>query len=76
MISLLPRFLPFSADSRVASFAMGDDRVETDRAMIEAVDRQRSQDIVTAGWIYDANRETLDKCIAEMFKTGKGSTVL
>lgn len=71
LILLLPRFLPFSADSRVASLVMGYDRVSAGSAMIEAADPQRAQDIVTAGWIYETNRTALDKCIAEMFQTKK-----
>jgi hypothetical protein len=34
----LPRFLPFSLDSRVAGLVMGRDRVGGGRAMIEAAD--------------------------------------
>lgn len=68
---LLPRFLPFSADSRVASFVMGQDRVSAGRAMIEAADPKRAQDIVTAGWVYETNRAALDKCVADMFQSKK-----
>ena len=71
LILLLPRFLPFSADSRVAALAMGRDRVTAGRAMIEAADPKRSQDIMTAGWVYETNRAALDKCIADMFETQK-----
>lgn len=70
-LALAPRFLPFSADSRVAALVMGGDRVSAGRAMIEVADPKRSQDIVTAGWVYETNREALDKCIADMFKTRK-----
>ncbi|MBB3811524.1 DUF6118 family protein [Pseudochelatococcus contaminans] len=68
---LLPRFLPFSADSRVAGLVMGQDRVSAGRTMIEAADPKRSQDIVTAGWVYETNRTALDKCIADMFQSKK-----
>ena len=68
---LLPRVLPFSADSHVASLVMGQDRVSAGRAMIEAADPKRSQDIVTAGWVYETNRAALDKCIADMFQSKK-----
>ena len=71
LILLLPRFLPFSADSHVASFVMGQDRVSAGRAMIEAADPKRAQDIVTAGWVYETNRAALDKCIADMFQSQK-----
>lgn len=72
LILLLPRFLPFSADSHVASFVMGRDRISAGRAMIEAADPDRAQAIVTAGWVYETNREVLDKCIADMFQSRKG----
>ena len=71
LLALLPRFLPFSADSHVAGLVMGRDRFSAGRAMIEAADPKRAQDIVTGGWVYDTNRDTLDKCIADMFKTRK-----
>jgi hypothetical protein len=71
LILLLPRFLPFSADSRVASFVMGQGRVSAGRAMIEAADPKRAQDIVTAGWVYETNRAALDKCVADMFQSKK-----
>lgn len=71
LILLLPRFLPFSADSHVASLVMGQDRVSAGRDMIEAADPKRAQAIVTAGWVYETNRAALDKCIADMFQTKK-----
>lgn len=71
LLALLPRVLPFSADSYVAGLVMGRDRFSAGRAMIEAADPKRGQDIVTGGWVYDTNRDTLDKCIADMFKTQK-----
>lgn len=71
LLVLLPRFLPFSADSHVAALVMGGDRVSAGRAMIEAADPNRSQAISTAGWVYETNRAALDKCIADMFQTQK-----
>ncbi len=71
LLALLPRFLPFSIDSHVASLVMGSDRVSAGRAMIEVADPNKSQDIVTSGWVYETNREAIDKCIADMFRTRK-----
>ncbi len=71
LLLLLPRFLPFSADSRVASLIMGADRVSAGRAMIQAADAAKAGDISTAGWVYETNRAAIDKCIAEMFKSQK-----
>lgn len=71
LILLLPRFLPFSADSHIASLVMGYDRLSAGRAMIEAADPKRAEAIVTAGWVYETNRAALDKCIADMFQSQK-----
>jgi len=40
LLALLPRFLPFSADSRVASLVMGQDRINAAYDMINSVDPQ------------------------------------
>ena len=45
LILLLPRFLPFSAGSHVASFVMGVDRVSAGRAMIYAADSAGANNI-------------------------------
>ncbi|TAA52391.1 hypothetical protein EXZ48_30300 [Shinella sp. JR1-6] len=71
LLVLLPRFLPFSADSRVASLIMGADRISAGRAMIQAADAAKAGDISTAGWVYETNRVAIDKCIADMFKSQK-----
>lgn len=71
LLALLPRFLPFSADSRIAALIMGSDRVSAGRAMIKASDPARAQDIATAGWVYQTNRAVLDKCVADMFASRK-----
>jgi hypothetical protein len=65
----LPRFLPFSLDSRVAGLVMGRDRVGGGRAMIEAADPAGHRDMMIAGWVYETNRAALDKCIAAMLQT-------
>jgi hypothetical protein len=69
LLLLLPRFLPFSTDTQVASLVIGSDRVSAGQMMIQAGDPAQSQDMATAGWVYATNRATLDKCIAEMFQT-------
>lgn len=71
LILLLPRFLPFSADSHVASLVMGRDRVSAGRVMIGAGDPARYDRILRAEWVYGSNGEALDKCIADMFQTGQ-----
>ncbi len=69
LMLFLPRFLPFSADSRVASLVMG--RAGAGRAMIQAADPKQAGDISTGGWSNETNRAEIDKCIADMFKTQK-----
>jgi hypothetical protein len=69
LLLLLPRFLPFSADSSVASLIMGTDRVSAGRAIIQAADPKQAGDISTAGWVYATNRAAIDKCVADMFKS-------
>jgi hypothetical protein len=64
-------FLPFSADSHVASLVMGSDRVSAGPAMIQSADQGRGRDITTGGWVYETNRATMDRCIADMFQTKK-----
>ncbi|RMC62525.1 DUF6118 family protein [Sinorhizobium meliloti] len=71
LLLLLPRFLPFSADSHVASLIMGNDRVSAGHAMIQAADPARARDISTGGWVYETNRAAIDKCIKEMFQSKK-----
>lgn len=71
LLVLVLRILPLSADSYVASLIMGRDGVSAGRAMIEAADPKAAQDMMTAGWIYQTNREVLDKCIQDMLKTKK-----
>jgi hypothetical protein len=69
LLLALPRFLPFSLDSRVAGLIMGRDRVGAGRAIIEAADPAGHRDMMTGGWVYEKNRAALDKCIAAMLQT-------
>ena len=69
LLIILLRVLPFSADSRVAAFIMGEDRVSAGRAMIRAADPALEDAVSTGGWIYETNREVLDTCIAAMFRS-------
>lgn len=71
LILLLPRFLPFSADSHVAGLVMGQDRASAGRAMIEAGDPARFQRMVWAEWVFANNSEALEKCVTDMQQTGK-----
>lgn len=71
LILLLPRFLPFSADSHVAGLVMGTDRASAGRAMIQAGDPARYQRMVWAEWVFANNSEVLEKCITDMQEAGQ-----
>lgn len=71
LILLVPRFLPFSADSHVAGLVMGGDRASAGRAMIQAGDPARFQRMVWAEWVFANNSEALEKCITDMQQTGQ-----
>lgn len=71
LILLLPRFLPFAADSHIAGLVMGADRVSAGRAMIEAADPARYDRMTWAEWVFGTNNEALGKCITDMQQTGQ-----
>jgi hypothetical protein len=63
---LVPRVLQLSANSFVASVIVGRDRFSAGEAMNEVIDPQAGQDIKTAEWNYETNREGLDKGIQDI----------
>lgn len=71
LILLLPRFLPFSADSRVAALVMGRDRVSAGYAMIEAVAPFEVQKMRWGGRFYDSSAGKISACLEAAKKTGK-----
>lgn len=71
LLLLLPRFLPFSADSHVAALIMGQGRVNAGHAIIYSADPAAAKAVSRGGWVYQTNRDVVDKCIADMFKSGK-----
>ena len=69
LILLLPRFLPFSADSHVASFVMGQDRVSAGLAMIHTVDPELAGKVDWSSQFYQTNVGGIGACFEEARKT-------
>ncbi|WP_112313484.1 DUF6118 family protein [Pseudogemmobacter bohemicus] len=70
LILLLPRFLPFSADSHVAALVMGRDRVSAGHAVIRAADPFEAQKITWGGQFYDASSGEISACLETARRTG------
>ena len=71
LILLLPRFLPFSADSRVASLVMGQDRISAAYAMINSVDPLGVKKLEWGAGFYDASGGEISACLEKARQTGK-----
>jgi len=71
LILLLPRFLPFSADSHVASLVMGFDRVSAGYAMIGAADPLEVEKMKWGGRFYNASGGEISACLETAKQTGK-----
>lgn len=71
LLLLVPRFLPFSADSRVASLVMGYDRIDAAYAMIDSVEADRSKRLKWGGQFYDASGGEISACLAKARQSSK-----
>ncbi|MDZ7874009.1 MAG: DUF6118 family protein [Rhizobium sp.] len=71
LLALLPRFLPFSADSRVASLVMGQDRINAAYAMINSVDPQGVKKLQWGAQFYDAGGGEISACLEKARQTDK-----
>ena len=71
LILLLPRFLPFSADSHVASLVMGFDRISAGYAMIGAADPLEVEKMKWGGRFYNASGGEISACLETARQTGK-----
>ena len=71
LILLLPRFLPFSADSRVASLVMGQDRISAAYAMINSVDPLGVKKLEWGAGFYDASGGEISACLEKARQTDK-----
>ncbi len=71
LILLLPRFLPFSADSHVASLVMGNDRINAAFAMIRSVDPQGVKKLEWGAGFYNSSGGEISACLEKARQTGK-----
>ncbi|CDM60093.1 hypothetical protein LPU83_pLPU83b_0094 (plasmid) [Rhizobium favelukesii] len=69
--SHLARFLPFSADSHVASLVMGRNRIDAGYAMVEAVDPFTVKKMKWGGQFYDAGGGEISARLEKARQTGK-----
>lgn len=66
LVLLLPRILPFAADTHVAAIIMGEDRWRAGRSLIQSVSPADWHMLEIGGWLYQSNTETLNRCLADM----------
>ncbi|RVM17906.1 DUF6118 family protein [Sinorhizobium meliloti] len=71
LLVLLPRFLPFSADSHVASLVMGNDRINAAYAMINSVDPVGVKKLQWGAGFYEASGGEISVCLEKARQTGK-----
>jgi len=71
LLALVPRFLPFSADARVAALVMGGDRIDSAYAMIESVDPFGLKKMKWGAQFYDAGGGEISACLEKAKQTGK-----
>ena len=71
LLAFLPRFLPFSADSRVASLVMGQDRISAAYAMINSVDPLGVKKLQWGAGFYDASGGEISACLEKAKQAGK-----
>lgn len=71
LLLLLPRFLPFSADSHVASFVMGYDRINAAFAMIRSVDPQGVKKLEWGASFYNTSGGEISACLEKARQTDK-----
>lgn len=71
LLVLLPRFLPFSADARVAALVMGSDRINAASAMIESVDPFALKKMEWGAQFYNAGGGEISVCLEKAKQTGK-----
>ena len=71
LLLLVPRFLPFAADSHVASLVMGYDRINAAYAMINSVDPDGVKKLQWGGQFYNAGGGEISACAQTAKKTGK-----
>ena len=71
LLAFLPRFLPFSADSHVASLVMGNDRINAAYAMINSVDPIGVKKMQWGAGFYEASGGEISACLEKARQTAK-----
>ena len=71
LLVLLPRFLPFSADSRVAALVMGGDRIEAASAIMNSVDPVIVKKMNWGAQFYDTGGGEITACLEKAKQAGK-----
>lgn len=71
LILLVPRFLPFSVDSHVASLVMGRDTVSAGYAMMGAADPTETSKMEWRRRFYDGGGQELSECLKTARQTGQ-----
>lgn len=71
LVLLLPRILPFAADTHVASLVMGRDRVRAGEAMIAAADPAKARNIAWSTQFYETNAGGIGACFEAARQTRK-----
>ncbi|MDT9702861.1 DUF6118 family protein, partial [Streptomyces sp. P17] len=70
-LAFLPRFLPFPADSHVASLVMGNDRINAAYAMINSVDPIGVKKMQWGAGFYEASGGEISACLEKARQTAK-----
>lgn len=65
----LPRMLSTSVAAHAAALVMWEDRINAGRVLIETANPAVAKAVTTGTWLYETNRDTLDKCIQQMLET-------
>ena len=71
LLVILPRFLPFSADSRVAALVMGGNRIGAASAIMNSVDPVIVKKMNWGAQFYDAGGGEITACLEKARQTGK-----
>ena len=74
LILLLPRILPFAADTHVAAIVMGYERADAGRVMIRAAAPDLWRELDVGRWVYLNNAEAVDGCISRMQEAGEAQS--
>lgn len=70
LVLLLPRILPFAANTYVASLVIGLDRVSVGEAMTRAVDPAKARNIEWSSQFYETNAGGIGSCFEAARQSG------